>query len=130
MGLEYNSHKAIRGQESRVFLELVDFGSRITFRMAVYSHPDPAINQFLELQPVKFELRDENCEQGQPAFTMDKALAQALADELWRIGFRPTQGKQSEGEAGARMKHLEDMRAIAFAKLDVQRPEAKGAHDR
>ena len=50
------------------------------------------------------------------------ARAQRLMDELWTAGLRPTQGKQSEGVTAAQGRHLEDMRAIAFAKLEVAKP--------
>ena len=43
-------------------------------------------------------------------------------DSLWACGLRPTQGKQSEGQVAAVERHLADMRAIAFTKLEVPQP--------
>jgi hypothetical protein len=60
--------------------------------------------------------------QQEPTFTLDLAEAQRLMDELWNCGCRPTQGKQSEGVTAAQGRHLEDMRALAFTKLNVERP--------
>ncbi len=58
----------------------------------------------------------------QPALTFRDGEAQALIDTLWSAGLRPTQGKQSEGVTAAQDRHLQDMRALAFAKLGVERP--------
>lgn len=48
--------------------------------------------------------------------------AQELMDNLWRCGFRPTEGKGSAGQLAATDRHLQDMRAIAFHKLGVTAP--------
>lgn len=58
-----------------------------------------------------------------PPFTrLEARNAQLLIDSLWNAGLRPTQGKQSEGVVSAQARHLEDMRAITFAKLNMERP--------
>ena len=70
------------------------------------------------MEPIEFE-------QGlsPPVFAyMAPESAQSLANDLWAAGFRPTQGKQSEGQITATQSHLADMRAIAFAKLNVEKP--------
>ena len=69
-------------------------------------------------EPVEFQ-------DGNPPETfgyLNPDAAQALADDLWRAGFRPTAGKQSEGQVAATQAHLADMRALAFAKLNVSQP--------
>ncbi len=48
--------------------------------------------------------------------------AQDMMDALWRCGYRPTAGKQSEGQVKATEAHLKDMRAIVAKKLDIQLP--------
>lgn len=55
-------------------------------------------------------------------FSLHGDRAQALIDQLWQCGLRPSQGKQSEGVTAAQARHLEDMRAIAFDRLKVERP--------
>lgn len=55
-----------------------------------------------------------------PTFDLLRDRAQALMDMLWGAGLRPTQGRQSEGALAATDAHLQDMRAIAFAKLEIQ----------
>lgn len=57
-----------------------------------------------------------------PSYMMEPAEAQRLANALWDNGIRPTQSKQSQGAMDAQGQHLQDMRAIAFAKLKVDRP--------
>lgn len=46
--------------------------------------------------------------------------AQELMDMLWSCGLRPTQGKSSIGQLEAVERHLADMRAIAFNKLEIK----------
>lgn len=43
--------------------------------------------------------------------------AQALVDELWLCGIRPSEGTGSAGSLAATERHLADMRRIAFAAL-------------
>lgn len=71
---------------------------------------------------IEYEDVPEGLAIGSPAFSLDMAHAQALMDRLWDVGLRASQGKQSEGVVAAQGRHLEDMRALAFAKLSVERP--------
>lgn len=57
-----------------------------------------------------------------PSLSITPERAQSLMDDLWACGFRPTRGAQSEGVTAAQGRHLEDMRAVAFAKLGVVKP--------
>ncbi|HLP07915.1 MAG TPA: hypothetical protein VK178_07095 [Opitutaceae bacterium] len=56
------------------------------------------------------------------AFDLSPEEAQQFMDELWRVGIRPTEGAGSVGQMAATTRHLEDMRAVAFAKLGVVKP--------
>lgn len=58
----------------------------------------------------------------EPFTRLNRADAQELIDSLWNAGLRPTQGRQSEGVTTAQAAHLTDMRAIAFAKLNITLP--------
>jgi hypothetical protein len=60
-----------------------------------------------------------------PSFRLHVSEAQARMDSLWTAGLRPAAGKQSEGVTAAQGRHLEDMRALAFAKLNVATPGTK-----
>ncbi len=57
-----------------------------------------------------------------PTLRIPRENAQSLMDDLWHCGLRPTLGKQSEGVTAAQGRHLEDMRAVAFAKLNIEKP--------
>lgn len=46
------------------------------------------------------------------------STAQSLMDQLWNCGLRPTEGSGSAGALSATQRHLEDMRRIAFNKLN------------
>ena len=75
--------------------------------------------------PLKAVFTEEKVTQGtftDPTFRLMGGEAQALADSLWSAGYRPSQGKQSEGVTAAQGRHLEDMRAIAFDRLKVVAP--------
>ncbi len=46
--------------------------------------------------------------------------AQALMDELWNVGLRPSEGTGSAGAMAATQKHLDDMQGIAIGLLRQQ----------
>lgn len=54
----------------------------------------------------------------EPTFFMNPEDVQELIDELWTIGFRPSEGTGSAGALAATQNHLEDMRKIAFDLLE------------
>ncbi len=54
--------------------------------------------------------------------TLEEDQAQTLIDDLWQCGFRPTEGKGSAGSLAATERHLEDMRTLHFAKVEVDKP--------
>jgi hypothetical protein len=54
-----------------------------------------------------------------PALYLKTHTAQHLMDQLWQCGLRPTEGTGSAGSLAATQRHLEDMRTIAFKKLDI-----------
>ena len=58
----------------------------------------------------------------QPTLHLLPESAQVLIDDLWSAGFRPTQGRQSEGVTAAQAEHLADMRAIVADRLKVALP--------
>lgn len=57
-----------------------------------------------------------------PAFDLSPEAAQELMNSLWDCGIRPVQGKGSAGQLDATLRHLEDMRQIAFGKLEIDKP--------
>jgi len=56
---------------------------------------------------------DEGIEQP-PTFSLRDEQAQNLIDELWRVGFRPSEGSGSAGSLAATERHLADMRHLVF----------------
>ncbi len=53
-------------------------------------------------------------------FHVSDEAAQALLDDLWAAGYRPSNGNGHEGQLAATKDHLADMRKIAFNKLHIQ----------
>ncbi len=49
-----------------------------------------------------------------PAFTLEPKAVQQLMDDLWRCGYRPSEGEGSAGQLAAVKCHLEDMRKLVF----------------
>ena len=43
---------------------------------------------------------------------LTKSQAQQLADDLWRVGIRPTEGEGSAGSMAAAQEHLKDLQDI------------------
>jgi hypothetical protein len=54
----------------------------------------------------------------EPSFRMSHENAQALMDELWNCGLRPSEGTGSAGALAATQKHLDDMRRLVFERSD------------
>lgn len=102
----------------RFFAERVNFGRLISLHMV----GENLLNGTRTIvQPVVMqEVKDD--EMTPPMMQLHPESAQSLMDELWNAGFRPTQGKQSEGQVDAIGSHLKDMRAIAFAQLRLEKP--------
>jgi len=51
-----------------------------------------------------------------PAFTLTSNAVQQLMDDLWRCGYRPSEGEGSAGQLASVKYHLEDMRSLVFNK--------------
>jgi len=102
----------------RFFAERVNFGRFISLHMVgeFQSLGKRCVAQPVVMQDVKDD------EMTPPMLQLHYESAQSLMDELWNVGFRPTQGKQSEGQVDAIGSHLKDMRAIAFAQLRIEKP--------
>jgi len=70
-------------------------------------------------QPVLFT-RVEESVMTEPCFSLTKNEMQSLMDEIWRAGFRPSEGSGSAGSLKATQKHLEDMRTLVFKEKKCQ----------
>ena len=58
-------------------------------------------------------------EQPQSLLTLSDIDCQALMDELYNVGFRPSENKYGSEVVGALRGHLDDMRRIVQEKMDV-----------
>lgn len=58
-----------------------------------------------------------------PAFRLARLEVQALMDELWGLGFRPTAAKGNAGQLSAIQSHLRDMRALVEKACSVKLPD-------
>ena len=70
-------------------------------------------------KPVEFE-RVQAGAYLPPALVLEPDAAQVLMDELWRAGIRPSE-IGTAGHLSATQAHLQDMRAIAFHKLGINK---------
>lgn len=77
----------------------------------INGHVDASVGVSVELK--KLEEKDQ-CRAQAPLISLTPAEAQALVDELWQAGIRPTEGSGSAGQLAAVNRHLEDMRTIVF----------------
>ena len=61
----------------------------------------------------------------EPPLQINEKEAQELMSQLWNLGIRPTDellNSHAPNSLKAVEKHLEDMRSIAFDKLEVEKP--------
>ncbi len=79
-------------------------------------------DKFFRADPLKLDLLDITDPlkhvTPEPTFTLSPEEAQALIDDLWTAGLRPTAGHGSTGQLAATEKHLADLKTIAFKLLD------------
>jgi len=68
----------------------------------------------LELNEVSESMRIESF------LEIDNHQAQQLMDDLWDCGLRPSEGSGSAGAMKAVERHLDDMRSIISAKLNIK----------
>lgn len=74
---------------------------------------EPRGGNFLCATRVEMEQRQEG-ECLTPAFTLEPKAVQQLMDDLWRCGYRPSEGEGSAGQLASVKYHLEDMRKLVF----------------
>jgi hypothetical protein len=55
-----------------------------------------------------------------PSASLTEIQAQALMDQLWQCGLRPTEGSGSAGSLAATERHLADMRTIVSKCLKTE----------
>lgn len=48
----------------------------------------------------------------EPMVRLEDDAAQSLMDDLWRVGFRPSEAGQSAGALSATERHLQDLRKL------------------
>lgn len=84
-----------------------------------------AIGQWAYAQPISFEVKESGAPI-EPAFLLTREDAQALMDELWRAGVRPSNGEGATGQLASTREHLADMRKIVEFMANEQGPLALG----
>lgn len=104
-----------RGQKTEVFCQRDALWHGIKFWIK-QTRWSPDWQQAAFAKPVEFEelKREHEGQELMPAFMMQDEQAQQFMDELWRVGFRPTEGSGSAGSLAATERHLADMRALVF----------------
>ena len=103
------------GQKTEVYCQREPWFHEIKFwiKQTTWS---PTKHEVAVAQPLAFRtLTPEDDGMTVPeSFRLHNEQAQAFMDELWRVGFRPTEGSGSAGSLAATERHLEDMRALVF----------------
>lgn len=96
----------------RVFCERARlWGDRIHVRMGRRSGE----SEWAVALPIQWKVvPDTTSEQDAPCFELKRDEAQALMDELWNVGFRPTEGTGSAGAMAAVQAHLKDLQKLVF----------------
>lgn len=104
---------------AKFHLREADYGRGFELRIAQVDADGQIV---AEPAPLVWQKTEDSGAWSQPVAVLDKTSAQSLMDSLWEMGFRPERGQLSVGQVAATERHLADMRAIAFAKLDVAKP--------
>lgn len=92
-----------------IFAERNFLSNRISIRLGHRAEGGVA-----EALPVTFVSVVPGTVSGAPCLDLHPNDAQALMDQLWHVGFRPSEGSGSAGALAATQRHLEDMRTLVF----------------
>lgn len=76
-------------------------------------------------QPATFITRESDASFVQPMLTLHQGSAQALMDELWNVGIRPSEGTGNTGQVAAMQRHLDDMRKLVFERWEPSMERVK-----
>jgi hypothetical protein len=73
------------------------------------------------VMPLLFETvkQGESVIGDEPTLALEFEEAQALMDELYSVGVRPTEGHGSVGQVAAMKEHLGDMRRLVFRDVPI-----------
>lgn len=86
------------------------WGDRFALRIGQQANND----QWAIAQPVQFAVPEHECVETVPALSLSRDDAQALMDELFATGIRPSEGSGSTGQLAAVQAHLKDMQKLVF----------------
>jgi hypothetical protein len=98
-------------KRNEFFVERYPMSNDFALHIAVVRDGNRSIVNYMVEQSV-----EPNLQLG-PAMTFNAAEGQALMDELWNAGIRPSE-QGSPGQLKATERHLEDMRALTFKLID------------
>ena len=107
---------------TKVYVQTVDWGRRTGIAVVEHTYEGrKLVETMLRVgePPVVLNELDAITE---PTLSLTKEQAQELFDGLYAIGFRPKIEGKAVGELAGVRAHLEDMRALAFDKLEVTKP--------
>jgi hypothetical protein len=97
----------------KLLAQRAPWGSDVEFQLGRFDGPlrsDFSVATSLQMEPLE---RDQALPRS-PLFRLDQTEAQALMDQLWQCGLRPSEGSGSAGSLAATERHLEDMRRLVF----------------
>lgn len=104
------------GIEPDVFVSKHDHGFSVAFYITGYNEQT---GKKYHVEPVQFKEIESN-RYRDPSFQTTPEQAQAIFQQMWNLGYRPSDGTGNSGHVGALSKHLDDMRAIVSSKLKVE----------
>lgn len=89
------------------------------FGVELVFHSDDAMGRHCVAEPLTMREVDPSYAITSPTVRLSYSGAQALMDELWTCGLRPSEGTGSAGSLAATERHLSDMRAIVASAYSV-----------
>lgn len=87
----------------------------IDYELYVYTRKNEQVTQTGQILMTE---KPEGCF-AKPTARLTQEQTQLLFNDLWQIGFRPSDGTGNSGHVGAIEKHLKDMRVIVAKQLDI-----------
>jgi hypothetical protein len=90
------------------------------FRLVVEQYNYLAVGDPILMREIK-EDNHLGSHYSEPTFTLQNDECQQLMDELWRVGFRPSEGSGSAGALRQAEDHIKSLQRIAFSLIGQEK---------
>lgn len=94
--------------------------NRSFFKLSLTIFKDLTNGKYQVLIPGEYKDHHETDINIPPSINLPLELGQQLIDQLWNLGYRPSEGISSRGQNKAMKEHIKDLRNITYNLLNIK----------